>query len=99
MSERFLDVTAHTTLDFVEARVEGRGWTAEGAAVVDVESPSDSDAVSLGIEVDPVAVDRLEHHAEYASLTPDQARELAADLEAAADVAEGEGDVSSGRGH
>jgi hypothetical protein len=94
---RFLDVTAKTTLDFVDARTVGDDWTDTGVAVVDVESPRDADSVSLGLELDPADSEHVPHHADYVTLSPEQARTLAADLAAAADAAEAGDAMTSGR--
>lgn len=39
MNRRFLDVTANTTLEFVDGRAVGDDWSEAAAAVLDVESP------------------------------------------------------------
>jgi hypothetical protein len=88
MNRRLLDVTANTTLDFVDGRAESADWTEEALAVLDVESPRGEETVSLGLELDPTDLEILGHHADFATLTPSQARSLAADLEAAAAAAE-----------
>jgi len=98
MGKRFLDVTARTTLDFLEARAEGDDWTDEAVAVLDVESPGEAELVELGLELDPSDTDNLPHHAQYVPLSPDQARSLAADLEDAADAAEAGERLTSRRG-
>lgn len=98
MNRRLLDVTANTTLDFVEGRAESADRTEEAAAVVDVESPQGAETVSLGVELDPTDLDRLAPHADYVTLTPAQARTLAADLEAAADAAESGDSMTTRRG-
>jgi hypothetical protein len=95
---RQLDVTASTTFDFLDARVTGDGWSEESIAVLDVESPRDEETVTLALELDPVDVKRLEPHAETVPLTPEQARELAAELETAADAAERGEALTSRRG-
>ena len=97
VGHRQLPVTAHTTLDHVEAAVTGGDWDAEAIAVLDVESPDDRPYVELGFELDPIAVDRLVPHADRARLTPDQARELAGALEVAATAAENGESMTSGR--
>ena len=98
MRPRHLDVTAHTTFDHVGARAEGDGWTDETVAVLDVTSPAGDPTVSLGLELDPSGTPNLPHHADYVPLTPDQARTLAAELEAAATAAEAGEAMTSGRG-
>jgi hypothetical protein len=95
---RQLDVTASTTFDFLEARATGDGWTEERVAVLDVESPRDEETVTLALELDPVGLECLEPHADTVPLTPGQARELAAELETAADAAERGEARTSGRG-
>jgi hypothetical protein len=95
---RYLDVTANTTLDYLTARAEGADWTNESGAVLDVESPRGEERVTLGLELDPTGFDHLPHHADYASLTPEQARELASDLEDAATAAERGDAMTSRRG-
>jgi hypothetical protein len=95
---RHLDVTARTTLDHVEARAEGDGWTDEAIAVVDVESPACEDVVRVGLELDPLETTELPPHVQYVPLTPDQARTLADDLENAADAAEAGERLTSRRG-
>ncbi|WP_160133689.1 DUF6360 family protein [Halococcus salsus] len=94
MHRRFLDVTSRTTFDHLPARAEGDGWARESIAVLDVESPRGEDHVELGFELDG-STEVLPHHVDRIPLAPDQARTLAADLEAAAAAAErGEAMVS-----
>jgi hypothetical protein len=94
---RHLSVTAYTTFDHVDARAEGDGWTEDGVAVLDVESPDDERTVTVGIELDPSDFDHVPHHAEYVPLTPDQARTLSVALEDAAAAAERGESLTSGR--
>ncbi|ESP87807.1 DUF6360 family protein [Candidatus Halobonum tyrrellensis] len=98
MRPRHLDVTAYTTFDHVGARAEGDGWTDEAVAVLDVTSPAGEPTVSLGFELDPSDTPNLPHHADHVPLTPERARTLAAELEAAADAAEAGEAMTSGRG-
>jgi hypothetical protein len=44
MRRRLLDVTAHTTLDFVDARALHPDWAEPAGAVVDVDTPGRGDA-------------------------------------------------------
>lgn len=88
MDRRLLDVTARTTLDFLDARAEGVDWTDEAAAVLDVYTPRDDEAVTLALELDPSDLEHVPQHADRVGLSAEQARTLAADLEAAADAAE-----------
>ena len=94
MRRRILDVTAYTTLDFVDARALGPDWDEDATAVVDVTRPDDheeaSSVVQLQIELDGTDVDRLPQHVTSVSLTPAQAREVAGDLTEYADEIEAE---------
>lgn len=83
---RLLDVTAYTTLDHVVGAVEGPDWDEESIAVVDASVPDDRPApVELALEFDPGSLDRVPPHADRLSLSPEQARTLAADLRDCAD--------------
>ncbi|SEA17574.1 hypothetical protein SAMN04488065_2085 [Haloplanus vescus] len=99
MAIRLLDVTSYTTFDFVEGYAFGPDWKDESAAVVDVDRPKESPGtVRLQIEFDGGDLEHVEHHADALSLSPEQARGLAADLERHAANAEAEEDVPRGRG-
>jgi uncharacterized alpha-E superfamily protein len=77
MAGRVLDVTSHTTLDYVEATVRGSDWDAEGVGVLDVHTPKDDpETVVLDFEVDPTTTDRVDSHADSVTLTRAQARTL-----------------------
>jgi hypothetical protein len=87
MQGRILDVTADTTLDFVDGSARGLGWRDEGAAVLDVTPDGDDpDRVTLSVELDPGAVEHVDPHADSVSLTGEQARRLASALEAAVEA-------------
>jgi len=89
MPDRILGVTANTTLDFVDATVDGHDFSDEGPAVVDATTPrNDPDHVKLQVEVDNTELSAVPPHATTVALSPDQARWLADDLEAAADAVE-----------
>lgn len=92
MSDRLITVTAYTTLDYVEAVARGPDFEWESVAVVNATADDeDPDRVHLRFELDNVAEQHLPKHMEDLALTPDQARELAADLERHADrIADGE---------
>jgi hypothetical protein len=81
MADRILSVTAYTTFDLVDARVEGHGFDERVPAVLNVRTDRDDpDTVDLQLEVDNTAVDAIDAHAETVELTPAQARELADEL-------------------
>jgi len=89
MARRITDVNAYTTLDFADGVVEYPRDTEVAVAVVNATHPRDDpDHVELQVEMDATDTD-LPAHADTVQLTPDQARDLAADLEAAADSVEG----------
>ena len=89
MDRRLLDVTAYTTFDFVPAQAQGPDWLEEAVAVLDADVPDhDPERVELSLELDPSDLDNLDHHADIVKLSPSEARELADDLEKAANKAE-----------
>jgi len=91
MPDRIVDVTAYTTFDFLEGVIEGHGFTNEAVAVLNVTTPEDDpDRVEMRLEMDNTDLGELPAHADVVSLTPAQARELAAELESYADDIEGE---------
>ncbi|WP_416838639.1 DUF6360 family protein [Haloferax sp. DFSO52] len=77
MSGRVLDVTSHTTLDYVEVSVRGVDWEREGVGILDVYTPKDDpDSVVVEFELDPTTTDRVESHADAVVLTREQSRAL-----------------------
>lgn len=96
MAERILTVTAFTTLDLVDARVEGHGWESETYAVCNVttddgDGDGGDERVVLQVELDNTDLAHLDAHADELRLTPAEARELAATLEErAADIDDGD---------
>ncbi|WP_227354361.1 DUF6360 family protein [Haladaptatus salinisoli] len=91
MADRVLSVTAYTTLDLVDAVAEGHGWDEEAVAVLNVTTPKGEEApeeVLLQVELDNAELEHLPAHAETVSLSPEQAREVAAELERYADSVE-----------
>lgn len=99
MPIRLLDVTTYTTFDFVEGYALGPDWRDRSAAVVDVNrSEASPGTVRLQIEFDGADLDHVDSHADCLTLSPDQARGLAAELERYAADAEAGEDVPSGRG-
>ncbi|WP_266076721.1 DUF6360 family protein [Haladaptatus caseinilyticus] len=88
MADRVLSVTAFTTFDLVDAVAEGHGWTEEAVGVLNVKTPRSEgspDEVLLQLELDNTELEHLPAHAETVSLSPEQARELAGELERYAD--------------
>jgi hypothetical protein len=82
MSDRLLAVNAYTTLDLIDGEAEGHDFTESAYAVVNATAPrKQPDHVKLELELDNTELDHLPAHADRVRLTPEQARELAADLE------------------
>lgn len=93
MADRIMKVNAFTTLDLLDGEAEGHGFTEEAYAVLNVTSPrTDPDHVSLQLELDNAELERLEPHADTVRLSPDEARELAADLEKHAEKVDAAGE-------
>jgi len=91
MVDRLMTVNAYTTLDLVDAVAEGHGFEEEAFATLNVTSPrKDPDHVSLQLELDNTQLDELPAHAETVTLTPEQARTIADDLETHAAKVEAE---------
>jgi hypothetical protein len=84
MRRRLLDVTAYTTLDFVDASAFGADWTDDAPAVVDVDTPDTNEGatgvVRLSVELDGTRMDEVAPHVDRLELSPAQARTLAGDL-------------------
>ena len=82
MANRLMKVNAYTTFDLVDATVRGHDFEAESLAVLNATSPrEDPDRVQLQLELDNMTEEHLPAHMEEVTLTPEQARTLAADLE------------------
>ncbi|MFB6128251.1 MAG: DUF6360 family protein [Halorhabdus sp.] len=86
MADRVLKVNAFTTFDLLEGRVEGHGFTEEAFATLNVRTASEEpEDVTLELELDNVALDSVPAHADRVTLSAAEARELAAELEDAAE--------------
>jgi hypothetical protein len=82
-------INAYTTLDYVDATAKGHGFELDAPAVVNATADREApDCVRLQVELDNATDQHLPKHMEELELTPDQARELAADLESSADRVE-----------
>lgn len=82
MSDRILKVNAYTTLDLLDARAEGHDFEEEALAVLNVTSARKNPTeVKFQLELDNTDLDTLPAHADEVTLTPAQAREVAAALE------------------
>lgn len=82
MPDRIMKVNAYTTLDLVEGRAEGHDFEEEAYATLNVTAPRrDPDHVTLQLELDNAELETLPAHADSVTLTPEEARTVAADLE------------------
>lgn len=82
MPDRIMTVNAYTTLDLLDGRAEGHDFEEEAYATLNVTSPRrNPDHVSLQLELDNTELDHLPPHADSVTLSPEDARALAADLE------------------
>jgi len=84
-----MTVNAYTTFDLLDGEITGHGFDEEALAVLNVTSPKKNpDHVSLQLELDNTQLDSVKPHADKVTLTPAQAREMAAELEKHADKVE-----------
>ncbi|PSP57993.1 hypothetical protein BRC76_09075 [Halobacteriales archaeon QH_8_67_36] len=89
MVDRIMTVNAYTTFDLLDGEITGHGFDEEALAVLNVTSPrKNPDHVSLQLELDNTQLDSVKPHADKVTLTPTQAREMAAELEKHADKVE-----------
>ncbi|ACV11931.1 conserved hypothetical protein [Halorhabdus utahensis DSM 12940] len=93
MADRVLKVNAFTTFDLLEGSVEGHGFAEEAFATLNVRTARENpESVSLELELDNVELESVPPHADRVTLSAAEARELAAELEAAAKRIESEDD-------
>jgi len=82
MVDRILKVNAYTTFDLLDGRVEGHGFEEEPYAVLNVTAPrKNPDHVELQLEMDNTQLESVEPHADKVTLSAEQARELADELD------------------
>ncbi|MEM4780639.1 MAG: DUF6360 family protein [Halalkalicoccus sp.] len=82
MPDRIMKVNAYTTFDLLDGEAKGHGWSDEALAILNVTaSREDPDHVSLQLELDNTDLEHLPAHADSVTLSAEQARTLAAELE------------------
>ncbi|ELZ92934.1 hypothetical protein C440_12474 [Haloferax mucosum ATCC BAA-1512] len=87
--DRILKVNAYTTLDLVDATATGHDFEDTAFAVLNATSPrKNPDEITLELELDGTQLESLPPHATTVTLSPEEARSLAADLEKHADRVE-----------
>lgn len=86
MVNRLLKINAYTTFDMLDGTAQGHDFEEEAFAVLNVTAPrKNPDHVTLELELDNAELEHLPAHADRVTLTADQARTLAAELETYAD--------------
>jgi hypothetical protein len=89
MTDRLLKINAYTTFDMLDGEAQGHEFTDEAFAVVNVTAPRQNpDHVALELELDNTQLDHLPAHADRVTLSAEQARDLAAELERYAEKVE-----------
>jgi hypothetical protein len=82
MPDRLLKINAYTTFDMLDGEAEGHEFTEAALAVLNVTAPRrNPEAVTLELELDNTQLDHLPAHADRVTLSAEQARDLAAELE------------------
>jgi hypothetical protein len=86
MPDRLLRINAYTTFDMLDATATGHEFEEEAFAVLNVTAPrKNPDHVRLELELDNTQLAHLPAHADRVTLSADQARMLAGELEKYAD--------------
>jgi hypothetical protein len=82
MPDRIMKVNAYTTFDLLDGEAKGHGWNDEALAILNVTAPRENpDHVSLELELDNTDLENLPAHADSVTLSAEQARTLAEELE------------------
>jgi len=82
-------VNAYTTFDLLDGEIEGHGFDEEALAVLNVTSrKKNPDHISVQLEMDNTQLESVQAHADKVTLSPEQAREMAAELEKHAEKVE-----------
>lgn len=82
MPDRLLRINAYTTFDMLDGTAKGHDFDEEALAVLNVTAPrKNPDHVRLELELDNSQLEQLPAHADRVTLSADQARTLAAELE------------------
>ncbi len=77
-----MKINAYTTFDLLDGEAKGHGWTDEALAVLNATAPRENpDHVSLKLELDNTDLENLPAHVDRVTLSSEQARTLADELE------------------
>ena len=86
MADRVMKVNAFTTFDLLDASVEGHGFEEEAFATLNVRTArEDPEEITLELELDNTQLDNVPTHADRVTLSADEARTLATELQKAAE--------------
>lgn len=97
MPNRLLRVNAYTTFDMIDATATGHDFEESALAVLNVTAPRENpDHVTLELELDNTALEALPAHADRVTLSAEQARKLADELETYAARVEASDDAEGG---
>ena len=92
MPDRLIRVNAYTTFDLLDGFARGHDFEEEAVAVLNVTAPRENpDEVTLELELDNTELEHLPAHADRVTLSAEQARTLAAELEKYAERVEAAG--------
>lgn len=82
MPDRLLKINAYTTFDMLDGEAQSHEYTEEAFAVLNVTAPrTNPESVTLELELDNTQLDHLPAHADRVTLSAEQARDLAEELE------------------
>ncbi|MFC4358374.1 DUF6360 family protein [Halobium salinum] len=82
MPDRLLKINAYTTFDMLDGTARGHEFEESAFAVLNVTAPrKNPQDVTLELELDNTGLDHLPAHADRVTLSAEQARTLAAELE------------------
>lgn len=82
MPDRLLKINAYTTFDMLDGSATGHEFEEDAFAVLNVTAPRENPReVTLELELDNTELDSLPAHADRVSLSAEQARTLAGELE------------------
>lgn len=89
MPDRFLRINAYTSLNMADAELQCAEGTAETYGIVNITAARDTPkSVNLQLEIDNTELETVAPHADIFSLSPEEARTLAMDLNKYADRVE-----------
>ena len=86
MADRVMKVNAFTTFDLLDASVEGHGFEEGAFATLNVRTARETpEEITLELELDNTELESVPAHADRVTLSADEARTLATELQKAAE--------------